>query len=74
MSAKDLKALMRHSFEEWNKGRTAAMAVIDETKRARWKNGNSASNRFRDIGNRFRSLIKQTCQYQLKGLHQNAIT
>ena len=31
MSTKDLKALERHFFEEWNKGKAAAMAVIDET-------------------------------------------
>ena len=31
MSAKDLKALERRFFEEWNKGKAAAMAVIDET-------------------------------------------
>ena len=30
MSTKDLKALERHFFEEWNKGKAAAMAVIDE--------------------------------------------
>jgi steroid delta-isomerase-like uncharacterized protein len=30
MSAKDLKALMRRFIEEWNKGKAAAMAVIDE--------------------------------------------
>jgi predicted ester cyclase len=30
MSAKDLKALERHFVEEWNKGKAAAMAVIDE--------------------------------------------
>jgi steroid delta-isomerase-like uncharacterized protein len=30
MSAKDLKALTRRFIEEWNKGKTAAMAVIDE--------------------------------------------
>jgi len=29
--AKDLKALWRHFVEEWNKGKTACMAVIDET-------------------------------------------
>jgi predicted ester cyclase len=31
MSTKDLKALERRFFAEWNKGKTAAMAVIDET-------------------------------------------
>jgi predicted ester cyclase len=31
MSTKDLKAFERHFFEEWNKGKAAAMAVIDET-------------------------------------------
>jgi predicted ester cyclase len=31
MSTKDLKGLVRHFFEEWNKGKTAAMAAIDET-------------------------------------------
>ena len=31
MSTKDLKALDRHFFEEWNKGKAAAMAAIDET-------------------------------------------
>ena len=31
MSTKDPKALERHFFEEWNKGKAAAMAVIDET-------------------------------------------
>jgi hypothetical protein len=31
MSPKDLKALERHFFEEWNKGKAAAMAVINET-------------------------------------------
>jgi len=30
MSAKDLKALERRFFAEWNKGKAAAMAVIDE--------------------------------------------
>jgi len=30
MSTKDPKALDRHFFEEWNKGKAAAMAVIDE--------------------------------------------
>ena len=30
MSAKDLKALMRRFIKEWNKGKAAAMAVIDE--------------------------------------------
>jgi hypothetical protein len=30
MSTKDLKALERHFVEEWNKGKTAAMAAIDE--------------------------------------------
>jgi steroid delta-isomerase-like uncharacterized protein len=30
MSAKDLKALSRRFVEEWNKGKAAAMAVIDE--------------------------------------------
>jgi steroid delta-isomerase-like uncharacterized protein len=30
MSAKDLKALERRLVEGWNKGKTAAMAVIDE--------------------------------------------
>jgi len=30
MSAKDLKAFMRRIFEEWNKGKAVAMAVIDE--------------------------------------------
>jgi steroid delta-isomerase-like uncharacterized protein len=30
MSAKDLKALMRRFVEKWNKGKTAAMAVVDE--------------------------------------------
>ena len=30
MSAKEIKALDRHFFEEWNKGKAAAMAVIDE--------------------------------------------
>jgi predicted ester cyclase len=31
MSAKDLKALVLHFVEEWNKGKAALMAVIDET-------------------------------------------
>jgi predicted ester cyclase len=31
VSTRDLKALERHFFEEWNKGKAAAMAVIDET-------------------------------------------
>jgi steroid delta-isomerase-like uncharacterized protein len=31
MSAKDLKALERRFFEEWNKGKAAAMAAIDKT-------------------------------------------
>jgi hypothetical protein len=31
MSAKDLKALTRHLFEEWNNGKAAFMAIIDET-------------------------------------------
>jgi steroid delta-isomerase-like uncharacterized protein len=31
MSAKDPRALDRRLFEEWNKGKAAAMAVIDET-------------------------------------------
>ena len=31
MSAKDLKALDRHFFEEWNKGKAAAMKALDET-------------------------------------------
>jgi steroid delta-isomerase-like uncharacterized protein len=31
MSTKDLKALERRFFEEWNKGKAAAMKVIDET-------------------------------------------
>ena len=31
MSAKDPKALERRFFEEWNKGKAAAMSVIDET-------------------------------------------
>jgi steroid delta-isomerase-like uncharacterized protein len=31
MSTKDVKTLERHFFEEWNKGKAAAMAVIDET-------------------------------------------
>ena len=31
MSAKDLKALERRFFEEWNKGKAAAMTEIDET-------------------------------------------
>jgi steroid delta-isomerase-like uncharacterized protein len=30
MSAKDLKALARHFFEEWSKGKVATMAVMDE--------------------------------------------
>jgi len=30
MSAKEIKALERRFFEEWNKGKAAAMAVIDE--------------------------------------------
>jgi hypothetical protein len=30
MSTKDIKALDRRFFEEWNKGKSAAMAVIDE--------------------------------------------
>jgi steroid delta-isomerase-like uncharacterized protein len=30
MLTKDPKALERHFFEEWNKGKAAAMAVIDE--------------------------------------------
>ena len=30
MSTKDLKALMRHFVEQWNKGKTAAMVVLDE--------------------------------------------
>ena len=31
MSAKDLKALDRHFFEEWNKGKAAAMTLIDKS-------------------------------------------
>jgi predicted ester cyclase len=31
MSAKDLKALTRHLFEEWSKGKVAAMAAMDAT-------------------------------------------
>lgn len=31
MSAKDLKALERRFFAEWNKGKATGMAVIDET-------------------------------------------
>jgi steroid delta-isomerase-like uncharacterized protein len=31
MSAKDLKALDRRFFEEWNKGKAAAMKAIDDT-------------------------------------------
>ena len=31
MSTKDPKAFDRRFFEQWNKGKTAAMAVIDET-------------------------------------------
>jgi len=31
MSTKDLKALERRFIEEWNKGKVAAMAVIDKT-------------------------------------------
>jgi steroid delta-isomerase-like uncharacterized protein len=31
MSAKDRKALMRHVIQEWNRGKAAAMAIIDET-------------------------------------------
>jgi len=31
MSAKDLKAFDRRFFEEWNKGKSAAMAAIDES-------------------------------------------
>ena len=31
MSAKEIKALTRRSVEEWNKGKAAAMAVIDES-------------------------------------------
>jgi predicted ester cyclase len=31
MSTRDVKALERHFFEEWNKGKAAAMAAIDET-------------------------------------------
>ena len=31
MSAKDLKAFDRRFFEEWNKGKAAAMKAIDET-------------------------------------------
>ena len=31
MSAKDLRAVQRHFFAEWNKGKTAAMAEIDAT-------------------------------------------
>jgi predicted ester cyclase len=30
MSAKEIKALMRRFIEEWNKGKSAAMAIIDE--------------------------------------------
>jgi steroid delta-isomerase-like uncharacterized protein len=30
MSTKDLKALLRRFIEEWNKGKTATMAIIDE--------------------------------------------
>ena len=30
MSAKDLKAFMRRFVEEWNKGKAAAMKIIDE--------------------------------------------
>jgi steroid delta-isomerase-like uncharacterized protein len=31
MPTKDLKALTRHFVEEWNRGKAALMAVIDET-------------------------------------------
>jgi predicted ester cyclase len=31
MSTEDLRAFERHFVEEWNKGKAAAMAVIDET-------------------------------------------
>jgi steroid delta-isomerase-like uncharacterized protein len=31
MSAKDLKALERHFWEEWNKGKAAAMTALDAT-------------------------------------------
>jgi len=31
MSTRDLKAFDRHFFEEWNKGKAAAMKAIDET-------------------------------------------
>ena len=31
MSTKDLRALQRHFFAEWNKGKTAALAEIDAT-------------------------------------------
>ena len=31
MSAKDLKALEHHFYDEWNKGKAALLAVIDET-------------------------------------------
>jgi len=31
MSTKDLKALEHHFFDEWNKGKAALLAVIDET-------------------------------------------
>ena len=31
MSAKENKALVRHLFEEWNKGKEATMAEIDQT-------------------------------------------
>ena len=31
MSTKDLKALEHRFFEQWNKGKAAAMAIIDET-------------------------------------------
>jgi predicted ester cyclase len=31
MSAKDPRALWRHLVEQWNKGKVAAMAVLDET-------------------------------------------
>lgn len=30
MSAKEIKALVRRLIEEWNKGKAAAMAIIDE--------------------------------------------
>jgi steroid delta-isomerase-like uncharacterized protein len=55
MSIKDLKALERHFFEEWNKGKAVAMAAIDKT---------SAPNCvFHDSGGRDRHGFKAIKQF-----------